>query len=53
MAKKVETKEVVDKGAVLKDLLKKKLPAVFEREPAPAYNSNLDKLVEEILELCN
>jgi hypothetical protein len=52
MAKTIKTEQPVsDKKEVVKDLLKKKLPAVFEREPAPAYNSNLDKLVDELVEL--
>ena len=50
MAKTVTKTETVSKEAV-KELLKKKLPAVFEREPAPAYNSNLDNLVDELVEL--
>lgn len=36
----------------LKTLLKARLPAVFEREPAPAYaEGKLDQLVEDILAL--
>lgn len=36
----------------LKELLKKKMPSCFDREPASAFNSNLDKLVEDIIKLC-
>lgn len=35
----------------LTNLLKRKLPAVFEREPAPAYTNHLDTLVDEIIAL--
>lgn len=45
MKKKLEQ----DTKEALKALLKAKLPAVFEREPAPAYaTGNFDKLVDEI-----
>ena len=49
MAKvKVEVKKR-DVHADLVELLKKRLPGVFDREPAPAYNSKLDLLVDDIL----
>lgn len=32
----------------LKEILKKKAPGIFDREPSAAYNGNLDKLVDEI-----
>lgn len=35
----------------LKKVLMEKLPGVFDREPAPAYNGNLDKLIDEIIEI--
>jgi hypothetical protein len=47
MAKKDETKE--SKKDALRNLLKLKLPAVFEREPAPAYaTGNLEALLDLI-----
>jgi len=32
-------------------LLKAKTPGIFDREPAPAFNGNLNKLVESIINL--
>ena len=53
MAKKTtDSVEVSCNSEEIKELLKKKLPSCFEREPAPAYTGNLDKLVEEIVALC-
>jgi hypothetical protein len=35
----------------IKDLLIKKSPAIFDREPSPNFNANLDDLVEELIKL--
>lgn len=40
-----------DKRAALKLLIMRKAHSIFDREPAPAYNSNVDKLVDEIIEI--
>jgi hypothetical protein len=37
-----------DRKTALRGLLVKKTPAIFDREPAAAFNANLDRLVEEI-----
>jgi hypothetical protein len=48
-----KAKEVsVDVKASVKALIKAKSPAIFEREPAPAFaEGNLDRLVDSIMEL--
>jgi hypothetical protein len=52
MAKDKTTKAATpDTKAALTQLLKQKLPAVFEREPAAAYTPHLDTLVDEIINL--
>lgn len=51
MPKKITPKAEVNKKEALTELLKTKLPAVFDREPTSGYNSNLEALVEEILAL--
>lgn len=52
MIKKKKDVKVSPKQDALKELLRVKLPAVFEREPAPAYvEPALDSLVKEILSL--
>ena len=51
---KTEAKEVkeVNPREALRQLLKAKTPAIFEREPAPAFAEGyLNALVEEILKL--
>lgn len=48
----VEEKNVCDCKNELTVLLKVRLPGVFDREPSPNYNANLDKLVDEIINLC-
>lgn len=49
MLKKVkEVEKVCDCTQELKTLLIQKTPGIFDREPAPAFNANLDKLVEDI-----
>lgn len=45
---KEETKEVCDCTQELKTLLMQKASGIFDREPAPSFNGNLDKLVEDI-----
>lgn len=41
----------VSKSQELLQLLKAKTPTIFDKEPSPAFNSNLGKLVEEIINL--
>lgn len=54
MIKKTKTEEsiVPELRTEIKALIQKKIPACFDREPASAFNSNLDLLVDEIVALC-
>jgi hypothetical protein len=52
--KTTEAKEICESGickSKLKTLLMQKMPGTFDREPAASFNGNLDKLVEEIINL--
>lgn len=50
---KTETKKEVSKRDAVLALLKARMPAAFEREPAPAFaQGNLEALADDLLDLC-